>query len=107
MAVFDEKTGTFQTKQLSGAVHYVLFKDGKKIAANCQYTPRTCAVIETFPEAAGCKRGSVKFSTLPPRTHIYPYVETTNTKLQITVGLVLDVGLRIRLADDARYVQRL
>ena len=102
VAVFEENSSTFKTKELSGAPHYILFKEGKKNAANCKYTPKTCALIETFPEAAGCKRGMVKFSSLPPRTHIYPYVETTNTKLQITVGLVVDVGIRIRLAEDTR-----
>ena len=102
-AIFDEKSATFSTKQLSGSPHFDLFKNGKKNADNCKFTPKTCALIETFPEAAGCKRGIVKFSSLPPRTHIKPYVEMTNTKLQITVGLVVDAGMRMRLADDTRY----
>lgn len=102
MSIFVKESATFATEKMSGSPHFVLFENGKKNAANCQSTPKTCALIETFPEAAGCKRGIVKFSALRPRTHIYPYVEATNTKLQVTVGLVVDVGIRIRLADDTR-----
>ena len=102
-AIFVKESSTFTTKGTSGSPHYVLFENGKKNAANCQSTPKTCALIETFPEAAGCKRGTVKFSALPPRTHIYPFVEVTNTVLQVTVGLVIDGGVRIRMADDTKY----
>lgn len=101
-AIFEKESSTFKIKGSPGSPHYILFGNGKKNAANCQSTPKTCALIETFPEAAGCKRGTVKFSVLPPRTHIYPFVEVTNTVLQVTVGLVVDSGVRIRMADDTK-----
>lgn len=104
MAIFERESSTFRTKESPGSPHYVLFENGKKNAANCKSTPKTCALIETFPEAAGCRRGAVKFSALPPRTHIYPFVEVTNTVLQVTVGLEVDSGLQIRMADDTKYV---
>ncbi len=103
MAIFVKESSTFKIKgSPAGSSHYILFEKGKKNAANCQSTPKTCALIETFPEAADCKRGTVKFSVLPPRVHIHPFVEVTNTVLQVTVGLVVDSGVRIRMADDTK-----
>ena len=84
--------------------HFVLFSNGKKNFRNCQSAPKTCALIETFPEAAGCRRGTVKFSSIPPNTHIGSHVGSTNTKLQVVVGLQLDPqgGIQIRVATDKK-----
>ena len=84
--------------------HYVLFSKGKKNLKNCQKTPKTCALVETFPEAAGCRRGTVKFSSIPPQTHIASHVGGTNTKLQVVVGLQVDVqgGIKIRVAEETK-----
>ena len=84
--------------------HYVLFSKGKKNLKNCQRVPRTCALLETFPEAAGCKRGTVKLSSMPPRTHIAPHVGATNTKLQVLVALEMapEGAIRIRVAQQIK-----
>lgn len=86
------------------APHYVLFSKGKKNSKNCQKARRTCALLETFPEAAGCKQGTIKFSVMPPNTHISPHVGTTNIKLQVLVGLDMDAegGMKIRVAEERK-----
>lgn len=38
---------------------YEIFSRGRKITANCVKTPQTCALVESFKPAAGCKRGQV------------------------------------------------
>ena len=106
MAIFDSKKNVFTaTGDQKETPHYILFSKGKKDSKNCQRVPKTCALLETFPEAAGCKRGTVKFSVLPPNSHIAPHVGSTNIKLQILVSLDLDAegGMRIRMAEDTKY----
>lgn len=103
LAIFDAEKMAF-TAGKQEAPHYVLFSKGKKNLENCRKTPKTCALLETFPEAVGCKHGTIKFSSIPPRTHIAPHVGGTNTKLQVLVGLDMDSegGIRIRIAEDTK-----
>lgn len=84
--------------------HYVLFTKGKKDMKNCKRAPKTCALLETFPEAAACKRGTVKFSSMPPQAHVAPHVGSTNTKLQVLVGLDVDPegGMQIRMGEQMK-----
>lgn len=84
--------------------HFPLFSNGKKDAINCKKAPKTCALIETFPEAAGCKRGEVRFSVVPPRTHVLPFVGLTNTRLQAVAGLEMEGKLRMRSGEEERFV---
>jgi len=84
--------------------HFPLFSNGKKDAINCKKAPKTCALIETFPEAAGCKRGEVRFSMVPPRTHVLPFVGLTNTRLQAVAGLEMEGKLRMRSGEEERFV---
>ena len=36
--------------------------EGNKIAINCEKVPQTCKLIESIPDAAGCRRGQVSLS---------------------------------------------
>ena len=104
LALFDAKKVVFQ--QDVDSPHYVLFSKGKKNLKNCKRAPKTCALLETIPEAAGCKRGTAKFSSIPPQAHIPPHVGATNVKLQVVVGLEVDPegGIQIRMGDPKKGV---
>lgn len=105
MSIFDTDEGVFAAEHMKEpSPNYILFSKGKKNSKNCLKVPRTCALLETFPEAAGCKQGVVKLSSLPPHAHISPHTGTTNTKLQVLVGLKIDSeeGLRIRSGTDSK-----
>lgn len=39
---------------------------GKKLATSCQGVPKTCALLERFSEATGCKRGQVGLPVVLP-----------------------------------------
>lgn len=32
---------------------------GRKVAAACRYVPKTCGLLERYPETTSCKRGQV------------------------------------------------
>ena len=106
LSLFDEEKLVFVGEDGRSSSHFVLFSKGKKDLMNCQRAPRTCALLETFPEATSCRRGTIKFSSLPIHTHIAPHVGPTNTKLQILVGLDVDPqgGIRVRMAQDIKLV---
>ncbi|MEQ2250979.1 hypothetical protein ILYODFUR_006384 [Ilyodon furcidens] len=38
---------------------YTLWQQGKRVGNACQGVPKTCSLMERFPEATGCKRGQV------------------------------------------------
>ena len=106
MAILDSEKNVFKSSASNqkDSPHYILFSKGKKDSKNCARVPKTCALLETFPEAAGCKRGTVKFSVMPPNTHISPHVGGTNVKLQVLVALDLDTegNLRIRMGAETK-----
>lgn len=97
LALLDQKRGVFP----DGSSHYVLFSKGKKMAENCRQAAKTCTVLESFPEAIGCKRGSIQLIAVPPGTHVLPHTTPSNTKLQALVG-VSGGGVRIRVAEETR-----
>ncbi len=92
------------TEAGTSSPHFVLYTRGKKNVKNCARAARTCALLETFPEAAKCKHCTVKFSSLPSHTHIGAHVGLTNTKLQVLVGLHVDSqsGIRFRVAEEIK-----
>lgn len=100
MSILIRGTGTFWGNN----PHFSLYSKGKKDADNCRKVPRTCAIIESFPEASSCKRCEVKFTALPPRTHVLPHVGPTNTILEVLVGLETEEGVRVRAAEETRSV---
>lgn len=40
---------------------FELFSRGRKLTTSCVLAPQTCALIENFAPAAGCKRGQVQY----------------------------------------------
>ena len=101
-SVFDDRTFSFSPDGVTHSSHYVLFLNGKKNSKTCHKAPKTCAFIESFPEAAHCRRGSVKFSFIPPKSHISSFVGLTNTKLQILVALDSEPeeAITLRVAEE-------
>ncbi|XP_037794891.1 titin-like [Penaeus monodon] len=78
---------------------YEIFSRGRKITANCVKTPQTCALVESFKPAAGCKRGQVKFSVMYPGTHVHAHTGPTNCRLRAHLGLLIPEGLRLRVGE--------
>lgn len=81
---------------------FELFARGKKIAANCARAPQTCQLIEGIPDAAGCKRGQVKFSVVHPGTHVWAHTGPTNCRIRAHLGLAVPDGALIRVANETR-----
>lgn len=107
LALFDVDKMAFVDGSERESPHYVLFSKGKKNLKNCQRARKTCSLLETFPEATGCKQGTIKFSSLPPNTHVSPHVGKTNAKLQVLVGLDMDPedGIQIRMAEQMKTLK--
>ncbi|KAL2085294.1 hypothetical protein ACEWY4_018614 [Coilia grayii] len=82
---------------------FTLWQQGRKAAAACRSVPKTCALMERYPEATGCKRGQIKFSVMHPGTHVWPHTGPTNCRLRMHLGLVIPPeGCRIRCTDQIR-----
>ncbi|MGH0162979.1 UNVERIFIED_CONTAM: hypothetical protein FKN15_061168 [Acipenser sinensis] len=82
---------------------FTLWQQGKKNENSCRGVPKTCALLERFSEATGCKRGQIKYSVMQPGTHIWPHTGPTNCRLRMHLGLVIpSEGCRIRCANDTR-----
>uniref|UniRef100_A0AAX7VLY2 Un-named hu7910 n=1 Tax=Astatotilapia calliptera TaxID=8154 RepID=A0AAX7VLY2_ASTCA len=74
-----------------------------KVGNACQGVPKTCALLERFPEATGCKRGQIKFSVMQPGTHVWPHTGPTNCRLRMHLGLVIPKhGCKIRCTNETR-----
>lgn len=105
-AILDTQKNVFTSSSSNqkDSPHFILFSKGKKDLKNCRRVPKTCALLETFPEAAGCKRGTVKFSVFPPNAHVAPHVGGTNTKLQVLVALDMDPEgrLKMRMGEEIK-----
>ncbi|KFM75528.1 hypothetical protein X975_22465, partial [Stegodyphus mimosarum] len=81
---------------------FEIFARGRKIEKNCMKVPKTCALIAEIPDAAGCKRGQVKFSIMHPSTHVWAHTGPTNCRLRAHLGLVVPEGVSIRVANETR-----
>uniref|UniRef100_A0A8C6SHV2 Un-named hu7910 n=1 Tax=Neogobius melanostomus TaxID=47308 RepID=A0A8C6SHV2_9GOBI len=108
LAVMDQKSGLFMPeeenlRETGEWGQYTLWQQGKKAGSACQNVPKTCALLEKFPEATGCKRGQIKFSVMQPGTHVWPHTGPTNCRLRLHLGLVIPkTGCRIRCTDSTR-----
>ncbi|KAK2527996.1 Asph [Columba guinea] len=79
------------------------FSPGRKNENACKSVPKTCALLERFPEATGCRRGQIKYSIMHPGTHVWPHTGPTNCRLRMHLGLVIPKeGCRIRCAQENR-----
>ncbi|XP_029447228.1 aspartyl/asparaginyl beta-hydroxylase isoform X2 [Rhinatrema bivittatum] len=82
---------------------YTLWQQGRKNENACNAAPKTCALLEKFPESTGCKRGQIKYSVMHPGTHVWPHTGPTNCRLRMHLGLVIPKkGCQIRCANDTR-----
>ncbi|XP_045899717.1 aspartyl/asparaginyl beta-hydroxylase isoform X2 [Micropterus dolomieu] len=108
LAVMDQNTGSFipeeeNLREKGEWGQYTLWQQGKKVGNACQGIPKTCSLLERYPEATGCKRGQIKFSVMQPGTHVWPHTGPTNCRLRMHLGLVIPKqGCRIRCTDQTR-----
>ncbi|XP_040921583.1 aspartyl/asparaginyl beta-hydroxylase isoform X2 [Toxotes jaculatrix] len=108
LAVMDRNTGMFvpeeeNLREKGEWGQYTLWQQGRKVGNSCQGVPKTCALLERYPEATGCKRGQIKFSVMQPGTHVWPHTGPTNCRLRMHLGLVIPKqGCRIRCTDQTR-----
>ncbi|XP_054620889.1 aspartyl/asparaginyl beta-hydroxylase isoform X1 [Dunckerocampus dactyliophorus] len=108
LAMMDRNTGMFvpeeeNLREKGEWGQYTLWQQGRKAGDSCQAVPKTCSLLERFPEATGCKRGQIKFSVMQPGTHVWPHTGPTNCRLRMHLGLVIPKhGCRIRCTDQTR-----
>ncbi|XP_076027550.1 aspartyl/asparaginyl beta-hydroxylase-like isoform X3 [Genypterus blacodes] len=108
LAVIDQKTGLFvpeeeNLRERGEWGQYTLWQQGKKVGNSCHNVPKTCALLERYTEATGCKRGQIKFSVMQPGTHVWPHTGPTNCRLRIHLGLVIPkTGCKIRCTNQTR-----
>ncbi|XP_041816914.1 aspartyl/asparaginyl beta-hydroxylase isoform X1 [Chelmon rostratus] len=108
LAVMDQNTRSFvpeeeNLREKGEWGQYTLWQQGKKAGNSCQGVPKTCSLLERFPEATGCKRGQIKFSVMQPGTHVWPHTGPTNCRLRMHLGLVIPKqGCRIRCTNQTR-----
>jgi len=83
---------------------FTLFQRGKQ-NKDCQRTPKTCSLVSKMTQAAGCKRGQIKYSIMMPGTHVWPHTGPTNCRLRMHLGLVIPKtgnGTKLRCGDEIR-----
>uniref|UniRef100_A0A3P9KPB9 Un-named hu7910 n=1 Tax=Oryzias latipes TaxID=8090 RepID=A0A3P9KPB9_ORYLA len=108
LAVMDQDRGRFlpedeNLREKGEWGQYTLWQQGRKAGSACQGVPKTCSLLDRFPEATGCKRGQIKFSVMQPGTHVWPHTGPTNCRLRMHLGLVIPKpGCRIRCTNQTR-----
>ncbi|KAK7175664.1 hypothetical protein R3I93_000048 [Phoxinus phoxinus] len=108
LSVLDGNSGQFlpedeNLREKGDWGQFTLWQQGRKTASSCRSVPKTCALLERFPEATGCKRGQIKFSVMRPGTHVWPHTGPTNCRLRMHLGLIIPPsGCRIRCTNQTR-----
>ncbi|KAM9387656.1 aspartyl/asparaginyl beta-hydroxylase [Phaethornis superciliosus] len=108
LAVMDKKRSLFlpedeNLREKGDWSQFTLWQQGRKNENACKSVPKTCALLERFPEATGCRRGQIKYSIMHPGTHVWPHTGPTNCRLRMHLGLVIPKeGCKIRCAQDIR-----
>lgn len=108
LSVLDSNSGQFlpedeNLRETGNWGQFTLWQQGQKVAASCRYVPKTCGLLERYPEATSCKRGQIKFSVMQVGTHIWPHTGPTNCRLRMHLGLVIpSKGCRIRCTNQTR-----
>ncbi|XP_041268743.1 aspartyl/asparaginyl beta-hydroxylase isoform X1 [Onychostruthus taczanowskii] len=108
LAVMDKKQSLFlpedeNLREKGDWSQFTLWQQGRKNENACKSVPKTCALLERFPEATGCRRGQIKYSIMHPGTHVWPHTGPTNCRLRMHLGLVIPKeGCRIRCAQEDR-----
>ncbi|KAF5294748.1 hypothetical protein FQA39_LY00232 [Lamprigera yunnana] len=96
------KTESEDLREIGDWKQFELYARGMKNVRNCKLCPRTCQLIEMFPDAVTCKRGQIKFSVVQPGTHVWPHCGPTNCRLRSHLGLKVPSNVYIRVADEIR-----
>uniref|UniRef100_A0A8C5Q659 Aspartate beta-hydroxylase n=1 Tax=Leptobrachium leishanense TaxID=445787 RepID=A0A8C5Q659_9ANUR len=108
LAVMDQSKGLFipedeNLRETGDWSQYTLWQRGQKNEKACKHSPRTCSLLDRFPESTGCRRGQIKYSVMHPGTHVWPHTGPTNCRLRMHLGLVIPKeGCKIRCANDTR-----
>ncbi|XP_045066305.1 aspartyl/asparaginyl beta-hydroxylase-like isoform X3 [Coregonus clupeaformis] len=108
LSVMDKTTGLFvpeeeNLREKGEWGQFTLWQQGKKAGESCRSVPKTCGLLERYPEATGCKRGQIKFSVMQSGTHVWPHTGPTNCRLRMHLGLVVPkTGCKIRCTNDTR-----
>ncbi|XP_073924710.1 aspartyl/asparaginyl beta-hydroxylase isoform X4 [Castor canadensis] len=108
LAVMDEAKGLFlpedeNLREKGDWSQFTLWQQGRKNENACKGAPKTCTLLEKFPETTGCRRGQIKYSIMHPGTHVWPHTGPTNCRLRMHLGLVIPKeGCKIRCANETK-----
>ncbi|XP_060099699.1 aspartyl/asparaginyl beta-hydroxylase-like isoform X2 [Heteronotia binoei] len=108
LAMMDKGKGLFlpedeNLREKGDWSQFTLWQQGRKNDNACKSVPKTCGLLERFPETTGCRRGQIKYSVMHPGTHVWPHTGPTNCRLRMHLGLVIPKeGCRIRCAEETR-----
>lgn len=95
-----------QWKELNHSAAWSVFdlwRDGKKMEANCRRCPKTTELLAGLPMAAQESHGpSAMFSVLAPRTRIPSHTGSSNLRLITHLPLILPPGCRFRVGNETR-----
>ncbi|ELK02335.1 Aspartyl/asparaginyl beta-hydroxylase [Pteropus alecto] len=108
LSVIDKAKGLFLSedenlREKGDWSQFTLWQQGRKNENACKGVPKTCSLLDKFPETTGCRRGQIKYSVMHPGTHVWPHTGPTNCRLRMHLGLVIPKeGCRIRCANETR-----
>ncbi|XP_052416166.1 aspartyl/asparaginyl beta-hydroxylase isoform X6 [Carassius gibelio] len=108
LSVLDSNRGQFlpedeNLRETGDWGQFTLWQQGRKVASSCRHVPKTCGLLERYPETTSCKRGQIKFSVMQAGTHVWPHTGPTNCRLRMHLGLIIpSKGCRIRCTNQTR-----
>ncbi|XP_068839385.1 aspartyl/asparaginyl beta-hydroxylase isoform X2 [Capricornis sumatraensis] len=108
LAAMDKTQGLFlpedeNLREKGDWSQFTLWQQGRKNENACKGAPKTCSLLDKFPETTGCRRGQIKYSIMHPGTHVWPHTGPTNCRLRMHLGLVIPKeGCKIRCANETR-----
>ncbi|XP_061027926.1 aspartyl/asparaginyl beta-hydroxylase isoform X2 [Eubalaena glacialis] len=108
LAVMDRAQGLFlpedeNLREKGDWSQFTLWQQGRKNENACKGAPKTCSLLDKFPETTGCRRGQIKYSVMHPGTHVWPHTGPTNCRLRMHLGLVIPKeGCKIRCANETK-----
>ncbi|XP_034523998.1 aspartyl/asparaginyl beta-hydroxylase isoform X3 [Ailuropoda melanoleuca] len=108
LAVLDKTKGLFlpedeNLREKGDWSQFTLWQQGRKNENACKGAPKTCSLLDKFPETTGCRRGQIKYSIMHPGTHVWPHTGPTNCRLRMHLGLVIPKeGCKIRCANETK-----
>nr|XP_031297436.1 aspartyl/asparaginyl beta-hydroxylase isoform X5 [Camelus dromedarius] len=112
LAVMDKAQGLFlpedeNLREKGDWSQFTLWQQGRKNENACKGAPKTCSLLDKFPETTGCRRGQIKYSVMHPGTHVWPHTGPTNCRLRMHLGLVIPKeGCKIRCANETSPPRR-